>query len=231
MENLIPALLGGILVSAGGSASCAAAKSGASLADIAGTYEPLPIDFKSGALKSTGLPVSVKGLPAPANAEAVDLLDPARLCMPIGPFRMIAEMKKKMEIVPTDKDVILIFEEKTFGLVRVARLEHDHNESPPGFQGDSVAQWEGGSLLIDTVGFNDVVWLTPDGARHGPSLRLREKITPLQGGLFLRYEMTAEDPAALPKPYTYVRIFRKTSEVIQEHECVYNIPTELVRGG
>jgi hypothetical protein len=47
------------------------------------------------------------------------------------------------------------------------------------------------------------------------------KIRAIRGGQFLEYnKMTAEDPQALAKPYTYVRYFKKLDRELEDDNCV-----------
>jgi hypothetical protein len=50
-------------------------------------------------------------------------------------------------------------------------------------------------------------------------LHLIEHIRPILKGQFLEYEMTAADPMALAKPYTYRRYFEKLNSEIGENIC------------
>ena len=85
--------------------------------------------------------------------------------------------------------------------------------------GDSVGRWEGGTLVVDTVGFNDRTWLNDAGAQHSDALHLVERIRPLLDGKYLEYKVTAEDPKTLAKPYTYTRYYEKLKTEIQDDVC------------
>lgn len=75
------------------------------------------------------------------------------------------------------------------------------------------------TLVVDTIGFNTRTWLNDAGAQHSEALHLIEHIRPILKGQFLEYEMTAADPMALAKPYTYRRYFEKLSTEIGENVC------------
>jgi hypothetical protein len=72
---------------------------------------------------------------------------------------------------------------------------------------------------VDTTGFNDRTWLNEEGAQHSGALHLVERIRPVLGGQYLEYKMTAEDPKALSKPYTYVRYFKKLDSEVLDDPC------------
>jgi hypothetical protein len=70
----------------------------------------------------------------------------------------------------------------------------------PTFLGHSVGRWEGSTLVIDTVGFNEKQWL----AGSYPTtdlLHLTERIT-RPTVKTLSYEATIDDPGAYTKPWT-----------------------------
>ncbi len=71
------------------------------------------------------------------------------------------------------------------------------------FLGDSIASWDGDTLVVDAVGFNGKVWL--DGAGHftDEQLHVTERYT--LNGDTISYEATMFDPPPrrlMSKPYT-----------------------------
>ncbi len=91
----------------------------------------------------------------------------------------------------------------------------------PSWLGDSVGRWEGDTLVVDTIGFNDKTEL--QGFRHTESLHMVEKFrrTALD---VLQYEVTIEDPNVFEKPYTLTRTFglRPDLKRIDEFICENN---------
>ena len=71
----------------------------------------------------------------------------------------------------------------------------------PSFQGHSTGKWEGDSLIVDTVGFNEKFWLSREGPPHTEKLHLVEKFTRTDYNT-LNYQATMEDPNAYSKPWT-----------------------------
>lgn len=69
----------------------------------------------------------------------------------------------------------------------------------PSYMGDSVGHWEGDTLVVDVVGFNDLTWFASDGRFHSEAMHVIERFT-RQGNL-LTYEVTVEDPNVLTKPW------------------------------
>jgi hypothetical protein len=91
----------------------------------------------------------------------------------------------------------------------------------PSWLGDSVGRWDGDTLVVDTVGFNDKTEL--QGFRHTESLHMVEKFRRTELDV-LQYEVTIEDPNVFEKPYTMMRTFglRPDLKRIEEFICENN---------
>jgi len=195
----------------------------ASPPNLEGVYESIPDRTTlPGGLKNAGSPAAISLLPEAAKqAKTADLKrDPWKLCQPVGPFRMMAHEQTKFEIAQVDSMIVLLFEDLSHGMLRSIYLKRGH---PAKFEadwlGDSVGRWEGDTLVVDTVGFNDRTWLNEEGAQHSDALHLVERIRLLKGGEYLEYKMTAEDPKTLAKPYTYTRYYKKLDSEIMDDPC------------
>jgi len=204
----------------------AVAQSGRAAPDFTGVYDLVP----SGAaipdgLRNDGSPEALELLPAAAAvATSRDLsLDAAKDCNVIGPFRMLAHEGNRIDILPwlNTTRVIMLFEDHMLGHWREIFLESTH-DSPlePSWMGDSVGHFEGDTLVVETVAFNDYVWLNSLGAPHSDALRLTERYRLVGGGEYLELRMTAEDPGVLRQPYTYTRYYRRSQREMQEYVCM-----------
>jgi len=65
--------------------------------------------------------------------------------------------------------------------------------------GDAVGKWEGDTLVIDIVGFNDESWIGWPGWFHSNNMHVIEKYT--RTGNTIRWEATVEDPDVLLEPF------------------------------
>ena len=98
-----------------------------------------------------------------------------------------------------------------------AHLPHHSARRPPPQGGssswakDSICRWEGGTLVVDTIGFNDKSWLDSSGYPHGEKLHLIERFRRLDGDT-LRYEVTIEDPEYYTRPWTTAWSYRHSPE-------------------
>jgi hypothetical protein len=133
----------------------------------------------------------VQGLDLNGNAE-----DPTFSCGPAGVPRM--GFPNKIVMNPTEL-VFLHDNENTFRWIPVNKA---HNaDRDPSYKGDSVAKWEGDTLVIDTTNFNDETWLGWPGYFHSDELHVIEKLT--RTGNTIKYEVTVEDPQVLQKPWVW----------------------------
>ena len=67
--------------------------------------------------------------------------------------------------------------------------------------GHSVGRWDGDTLVIDTVGYNDKFWFDSRGTPHTEQLHTIERWTRTHWGR-IENVFTIEDPGALTKPVT-----------------------------
>ncbi|MEP7309802.1 MAG: hypothetical protein ABJA98_30200 [Acidobacteriota bacterium] len=91
----------------------------------------------------------------------------------------------------------------------------------PSWLGDSVGHWEGDTLVVDTIGFNDKTEL--QGFRHTEGLHMIEKFRRTDFDV-VQYELTIEDPNVFEKPYTLTRTFGLRGDLkrIDEFICENN---------
>ena len=118
-------------------------------------------------------------------------------CMPAGVPRMGAPTR----ILQTATDLVFLYNQKnTFRTIPIDGRPHDPvNSHDQTYMGDSVGHWEGDTMVIDVVGFNDETWLAWPGYFHTNTMRVIERLTRV--GNTLKYEVTVEDPDVLMKPW------------------------------
>src|SRR5215468_8667815 len=71
----------------------------------------------------------------------------------------------------------------------------------PTYTGHSTGRWEGDTLVVETVGFNEGSWIEAEGFPHTDKLRLVERFSRTDFNL-LKYEVTVDDPGAYTKTWT-----------------------------
>ena len=69
----------------------------------------------------------------------------------------------------------------------------------PSWWGHSIGWWEGDTLVIDTVGYNEKFWFDSRGTPHTEKLHTIERWTRINYGTLVN-DFTIEDPGAFSKP-------------------------------
>ncbi len=87
----------------------------------------------------------------------------------------------------------------------------------PSWQGYSTAAWDGDTLVVDSAGFRDDLWLDWDGSMVTGAGKIRERIRRPNFGQ-LEIEVTVDDPTAYTKPWsvTLRQQFAPDTELIDE---------------
>ena len=102
----------------------------------------------------------------------------------------------------------------------------------PSFLGHSIGRWEGDTLVVDSVGFNEGSWMNRDGLPHTTQLHLTERLTRVNFDT-LNYEVTIDDPGAYTAPWTsgYTLGWSKGLELF-EYVCQENnlSPESMAQG-
>lgn len=102
-------------------------------------------------------------------------------------------------------------------------LNREHpKDLDPTYEGDSTARWEGNTLVVDTIGYNDRTMITHHvGHRKSDAFHLVERFTRLDHD-HMRLEMTYYDPKAWgDKSWTgfYRNFHLTTKEDFEEFIC------------
>jgi hypothetical protein len=124
--------------------------------------------------------------------------DPQANCLPL-PAPRATPYPWRMVVTPTH--VFFLYEMYHYRQVFMDGRKHPPAEElDPTWYGHSIGRWEGDTLVIDTVGFNDKTWFDNRGNRHSDRLHLIERFTRTDLGL-MQVEYTIDDPGAYSKPF------------------------------
>ena len=161
---------------------------------------------------------------AKARMEATDGVadDTGQVCLPDGIFRY-PSMAGRFVWLEEPGRIVMVFQNVNTAGVRRIYLDRPRPKNPiPTWNGHSTGRWEGDTLLVDTVGFNDKSWLFGGMEPHTEEAHLVERIRPAGNGVFLEITITVEDRHALTSPYTYHRYYKKQPETAEMPEDVCN---------
>ncbi len=139
-----------------------------------------------------------------------------KFCDPPGPFRMYS-YPWQFTIVQTPKQVYLLFE--YLHVWRIVQMNQAHPKDVDAtWLGDSVGHYEGDTLVIDTVGFNDKTWLDMVGHPHSEELHSIERFRRVNQDT-LELEATFQDPKAYTHSFASKRNFKLSSFPMGETMC------------
>ena len=126
-----------------------------------------------------------------------------------------------MQIVQTPKEVIELFEYDHF--VRHIYIDGKHpDDLTPTYDGDSIAHWEGDTLVVDTIGLNGKIWLDRVGHPESDQMHITERIRRTDEKT-LQIDFTFDDPKAYPAPWNAtMRWGLRPTWRIMEHICEEN---------
>ena len=134
-----------------------------------------------------------------ANFAQRASLDPERKCNLPGVPR-ITYMPYPFQIVQQADKISILYEY----LHAVRYVQMNDNPHPRGpiewWMGDSRGRWEGNTLVVDVIHFNDLTWLDRAGNFHSTALHVVERYTPT-GPDHMLYEATIEDPKVFTQPW------------------------------
>ncbi len=123
--------------------------------------------------------------------------DPAFHCKPAG----VPRMGPPAKMVQTATELIMLYQQANlFRIIPIDGRPHDPIKSQDTtWYGDAVGKWEGDTLVIDIVGFNDEGWLGWPGWLHSNNMHVVEKYT--RSGNTVTWTATVSDPDVLLEPF------------------------------
>jgi hypothetical protein len=152
--------------------------------------------------------------------------DPAKFdytghCLPMGWTRQM-NAPMPLEIMQEPNRVAIMFEAwNTFKVIPTDGREHPKNPDPT-WMGNSVGHWEGDTLVVDTIGFNDKTRLDTIGHPHSDQLHIVERFS-RPDLMHMSYEVTVDDAKTYSKPFTSKRTFNlKPNWELMEYSCEEN---------
>jgi len=152
---------------------------------------------------------------------------PGAHCLPRGLTNAGALFPYKL--VQTPALLVMLFEDDTPSHRQVFLDGRGHpKDRDPNWMGHSIGHWEGDTLVVDTVGFNDESWLDSIGHPHTEMLHITERLRRVDLG-HLEIEFTIDDPGAYSKPWVIKRVADlDTKDEIGEYVCIDRDAPHLV---
>ena len=141
---------------------------------------------------------------------------PLARCLPVSiPFHNSFDLTR---IVQTPGLMVILYESPNSPHRTVFTDGRPLPKDPnPTWLGYSIGRWEGDTLVIDSVGFNDRTWLDSAGHPQTESLRITERLHRRDFG-HMDFEMTIDDPKVFTKPFTIKmeRLLAPDTEILED---------------
>ena len=175
-------------------------------------------DLAQGMPKGVEIPLNADGRKLMASRESKD--DPEANCLPTGVPRQ-APYPWRMLQTPTH--VFILFEGNIHSYRQIFIDGRKHPADPdPTWYGNSIGHYEGQTLVVDSIGFNDKFWFDFRGHPHSEKLHTVELYTRTNMGTLV-VETTIDDPTYYSKPFTTTFSARlRPGEELMEYICQEN---------
>jgi hypothetical protein len=195
--------------------------------DFSGVWDHAYVpDMSASNVRNPRLQTGAGPLPyTPAGLENIKSYDPEKdgdytgMCMPFGLMRAV-NAPYPFQVMQNEKYVTFLFEQNNWFHIVPFKNEHSKEPNPTWF-GESIAKWEGDTLVIDTIGFNGFTRLDTQGNPHSDKLHMVQKLARYDAG-HIFYEVLIDDPVYYTAPWTNERTFTMANTQLMEYSCEEN---------
>ncbi len=152
--------------------------------------------------------------------------NPDAHCLPLGLMQLHAHPQPR-KIIQTPAETLILYEAQ--GGIRQIFTDGrtlPPDDAQPWWYGYSIGHWEGDTLVVETTGFRDDVWLDIDGSPLTNSGKMTERFRRPNYGT-LQIDITVEDPKVYTAPFT-VRVMQR---IMPDTELIEFICQENDRSG
>jgi hypothetical protein len=181
----------------------------------------LGVPAGQGVVEGTVIPYKPEALAKrKENFEKRDTLDPENQCLLPGVPR-ITYTPGPFQIVQQADKILVMYEYRN----AIRYIYMNGNPHPKGpidwWMGDSRGRWDGNTLVVDVVHFNDQTWFDRAGNFHSEDLHVVERYTPTSP-YHMQYEVTIEDPKTFTRPWKIsMPLYRRQEKDVEvlEYAC------------
>ena len=147
--------------------------------------------------------------------------DPVEKCYIAG-FPRTIYLPYPFQILQT-RDAVIIMSEYVHTWRWIPTVSFPRYDGYESWIGDARGHYEGNTLVVETVGFNDQTWFDHVGDFHSDALKLTERFTRTAPDT-ITYEVTVEDPKVFSRPWKMrMPIYLQKDMVrVLEDECYLN---------
>src|SRR5579862_2196849 len=130
--------------------------------------------------------------------------DPMASCLPPGGPRQFQTANGIQILEQPERKRIFVMSgggNRNWRLINLDGRAHQPDDVIPTYYGDSVGKWEGDTLVVDSIGYNERFWFASGGLPHTETLHLTERISRPDFNT-LKYEVQVTDPGAYSRPWS-----------------------------
>jgi len=143
-------------------------------------------------------------------------------CLPLHPVQLHSHPQPR-KIIQTPRLVLILYEAN--GSLRQIFTDGrslPSNDPDPWWFGYSTGKWDGDTLVVETTGFRDLMWLDEEGTPFTGAGKITERFRRVNYGT-LEIEVTVNDPETFTKPWTITLNQRlMTDTELMEFVCSEN---------
>jgi len=155
-----------------------------------------------------------------ANEQGRPLVNNAVMCRPPGFIWNFGIAYFPVRVMQTADEIVFVFE-RFHSVWRIAMDASRSRTVRPTYMGHSTGRWEGDTLVVETSGFPDELWLDESGTLISATARLTSRVRKNQQRGTLEILTTVDDPRNYSRPWTLRQSldWRPDFVVLSEHNC------------
>ena len=151
-----------------------------------------------------------------------------KYCDPLGVPRVLLA-NHPFKIVAAAGEMIVLYERShDFREIYMDGRGHPQ-DLDPSWWGHAIGKWEGDTLVVDTVGFNDKSWLDYQGLPHSDALHVVERYRRLDHDT-LQLALTIDDPKDYTKSWSVTNTYKLKPWDIGEEICTISSEKNFEQG-
>ena len=153
--------------------------------------------------------------------------DPSYGCMPGG----VPRIGPPAQIVQTPKQLVFLYVSPPaqgwgdpYRVIPTDGRKHTPLQDLDGtWKGESIGHWEGDTLVVDTIGFNDRTFVDNYRTPHTAQMHVVERFHFINDGKVLEDEISVDDPGAFNMPWKAIQRWNRTNRgPMEELSCSEN---------
>ena len=142
-------------------------------------------------------------------------------CWPGGMPSFLLYPIQPLYFIQTPKEVLLILQYDH--QIRRVLLDQKHSANPkPSWFGESVGQYEGDTLVVDTIGITTKATVDNYQTPHTEALHVVERYRIIGGGKQLQVDVTVDDPGAFTTAWSARQLYNRADQEMIESICAEN---------